>query len=115
MAAHQQTWVKVNARVDRGIAGLIAALSSIPGLETLQSCEDDPQSGEAYVYFWYGSWIETCSLLFGKIIPALESKGIKTTGSVEVFNGSPPTAKIRFSAKAIPEATSALQSIALSA
>ena len=43
---HAQTFVKVNAPVDSGIAPLVSALSRFPGLVTLSSCE-----GGAFVTF----------------------------------------------------------------
>jgi hypothetical protein len=112
MAAHEQVWVQVNTKVDHGIAGVIRALTSIKGLETLQSCEGTPD-GDAYVYFWCGDWDQICRLVFGGILPALA--GIETTAAVEVFNGSPPTAKIGFSARDLDKATLALESFAITA
>ena len=110
MAIHEQVWVKVNAEVDRGMARIVAALSSIDGLQTLQSCERSPE-GEAYVHFWYGQWEQTSRLVFQKIIPKLEAAGISATGSVEVFNGSLPTARIGFSAAALEKATAAIEAL----
>jgi len=47
--------VKVNQFVDEGVVPLVLALNSIEGLVTLDSCQRDAMSGEAYVYFQYGS------------------------------------------------------------
>ena len=110
MAIHEQVWVKVNAEVDKGMARIVAALSSIDGLRTLQSCEHS-QDGESYLHFWYGSWEQTADLVFGKIVPALESAGISATGAVEVFNGSSPTGRIGFSAAALEKATAAIEAL----
>lgn len=110
MAAHEQTWVKVNAQVDRGIAHLVSLLNAIPGVQTLQSCEGFDDS-PAYVYFWYKDWESTCALVFGTLLPCLESAGCSPTVSVEVFNGSMPTAKLSLNAEALGKATSALKAM----
>jgi len=60
-AAHVEVPVKINARVDAGVADLVRALSRFPRLETVASCED-PSHGRdsapvAVVEFRYGdSW-----------------------------------------------------------
>ncbi len=51
---HEQTWVKVNVPVDKGIKDLVEALSEFPKLQTIESCEDI-RNGTAWVCFWYGS------------------------------------------------------------
>jgi hypothetical protein len=107
---HQQIWVKVNAEVDKGMARIVSALSSLGGLRTLQSCECSP-SGESYVFFWYGSWEQASRLVFEKIVPVLESAGISATGAVEIFNGSLPTARIGFSAAVLEKATAAIETL----
>ncbi len=48
-SGHRQVCIKVNTRVDRGIAPVVAALTSIPGVCTLNSCE-----GPAFVSFRFG-------------------------------------------------------------
>ena len=59
---HDQIAVKVNSICDVGIAPLVAALSDIPGVITLDSCEDGAWG--AYVFFKYGeNWQELASLL----------------------------------------------------
>lgn len=64
---HEQTLVKVNAFVDRGIAPLVLALNSIEGVITLDSCQKGDcgtEPGMAYVYFTYGqSWTALGHLL----------------------------------------------------
>jgi hypothetical protein len=71
MSIHQQVWVKVNTQVDSGIAELIQALSSFPGLRTLESCESG--SGSAWVCFDYGDcgWRPLAECIFGLIGPKL--------------------------------------------
>lgn len=58
---HIQTWVKVNAPVDEGIAELIEALSAFPKLQTIESCQggwprsdEDKEGMPAKVWFHYG-------------------------------------------------------------
>ena len=53
MSGHEETFVKVNARVDSGIAPLIAALNEFPGLCTVDSCE-----GGAWVRFRFGTALD---------------------------------------------------------
>jgi hypothetical protein len=47
---HATVFVKVNAKVDEKIAPLILALSQLPGVVTLCSCQGDP-GGTAHVVF----------------------------------------------------------------
>jgi hypothetical protein len=49
-AAHRLVPVQVTAWVDEGVAELVAALNTMPGVVTLDSCERDPE-GLAYVSF----------------------------------------------------------------
>lgn len=78
MEAHEQVWVKVNARVDRGVREIVAALSLFPDLQTIESCEGNP--GEAaWLCFSYGSrrhgcWEETASFVLGFLAPKLHQK-----------------------------------------
>jgi hypothetical protein len=61
---HKEVQVKVNAFVDEYVAPLVIALNSIDGLVTLDSCEEDAGTGEASVYFTYGSgWQEMGNLI----------------------------------------------------
>ncbi len=72
---HRQVWVKVNAHVDEGIAGLITALSEFPALQTLESCQGG--NGEpAYVCFGYGRyaahpWLDLAHFVLGFLAPRL--------------------------------------------
>ena len=50
---HKQMWVKVNAHVDEGVAGLVGALSAFPQLQTIESCQGTVPKG-AWVCFRYG-------------------------------------------------------------
>lgn len=104
---HRETWVKVNAPVDRKVASLISILSSVPMLRTLESCQGQ-LGGLGFVYFLYGGWEKVCRFAFGLMAPAL----VKIDGtaiSVEVFNASEPMAKLSFRAETIDSVTSALR------
>jgi len=41
----------VTAWVDEGVADLVVALNAVPGVETLDSCQEDPGDGLASVMF----------------------------------------------------------------
>jgi hypothetical protein len=45
MARHDQTWVTVNVPVDKGVDPPVKALSAVPGLETVESCEGGFRDG----------------------------------------------------------------------
>src|SRR5262245_23864063 len=51
--SHEEVVVKVNAKVDRAVAPLVAALNELPGIITVESCEGDAER-EAYVSFHVG-------------------------------------------------------------
>ena len=71
MPRHEQTWVKVNAAVDYGVADLVEALSRYPALQTLESCERNGD-GVAQVSFSYGRrWTEMADFSFGYFSPEL--------------------------------------------
>lgn len=48
---HREVPVRVNAWVDEGVADLVVALNAIPGVKTLDSCQEDPRHGLASVMF----------------------------------------------------------------
>jgi hypothetical protein len=48
---HREVPVQVNAWVDEGVADLVLALNAIPGIQTLDSCQEDPNHGQASVMF----------------------------------------------------------------
>ena len=60
---HPTKLIKVNAWVDEGLAPLVSALNEIPGVVTLDSCQEN-QWGSAHVFFAYGQdWTDTGNLL----------------------------------------------------
>lgn len=107
MGRHSQTWVKVNALVDAELRELVSILSSVPQLQTIDSCQGDTQKA-GWVYFYYGAWERCAELVFGTLATAL--RGLDGFSlSVEVFNGSDPLGKIGFRAEALPKLTSTLK------
>jgi hypothetical protein len=50
--SHPEVPIKVTAWVDEGVAPLVAALNSLDGVMTLDSCQGDSEKG-AYVLFRY--------------------------------------------------------------
>jgi hypothetical protein len=112
MATHVQTWVKVNAPVDSGVAELVSVLNSVNGLETLQSCQGDAGGRDGYVYFSCGGWHNLCEFVFQKIGPRLKSRVDEdATLTVEVTSADCPIAKLSFKAEATDVIVSALKEV----
>ena len=110
MATHEQTWVKVNAPVDTGVAELVSVLNTVDGLETLQSCQGDPGHKDGYVYFAFGDWRTMCEFVFQKIGPTLKRKVDEDADlTVEVSSADSPMAKLSFKAEATGIVVSALK------
>jgi hypothetical protein len=110
MATHVQTWVKVNAPVDAGVAELVAILNSVEGLETLQSCQGDAGGRDGYVYFTCGDWQMMCGFVFQKIGPTLKNRlDDDAILVVEATSADAPMAKLSFKAEAISVMVSALK------
>lgn len=61
MTGHVQTFVKVNAPVDEGIASVVDALNQIPRLHTIASCEGNDEYHEASVWLRFGDRRENLS------------------------------------------------------
>jgi hypothetical protein len=112
MATHVQTWVKVNAPVDAGVAELVSILNSVEGLETLQSCQGDAGGRDGYVYFACGDWRKMCEFVFQKIGPSLKDRADEdATLIVEATSANSPMAKLSFKAEAIGTIVSALKEV----
>lgn len=112
MAAHSQTWIKINAPVDEGVAEIVAALNTVDGLETLQSCQGDPAQKNGYVYFACGDWRRLTELVFGCIGPPLKSRlDEDATLIVEATNADFPMAKLSFRAEAAGMVASTLKEV----
>ena len=71
MLQHKQTYVKVNAEVDEGVASLVEELSKFPLVETTCSCQGYPGKELAYIYMFCGHWEQACSFVFGTLRPAI--------------------------------------------
>jgi hypothetical protein len=96
MASHEQSWIKVNAPVDRRISGIISALSEFQSLESIESCEGD-EAHSSWVCFRYGSywdhpWRDLAAFVLGYLAPGLvEELGddvsvrIQVTPSGQIF------------------------------
>lgn len=81
---HKEVLVKVNARCDEGIAPLVQALSKIPELETLESCQGEPGEAHAFVVFTMRrGWQAIGDFLFRQLLPALPPD-IRATTSLRV-------------------------------
>lgn len=75
MPHHKQVFVKVNAPVDVGVAGIVSALAGFDKLETVESCEKGSNES-AWVCFLYGDywedpWRDLVEFAFGQLAPHL--------------------------------------------
>jgi hypothetical protein len=75
MPIHEQKFVKVNVPVDKGISGIICALSNFSTLETVESCEGNQERGP-WVCFYYGEywehdWRELAEFVLNYLAPGL--------------------------------------------
>ena len=93
---HDSEWVKVNVPVDKGIKGIISALSEYKYLETVESCEGDNICGPwvcfKYGSYWENEWHELANFVLDFLMPHLNSLvgddvslKIQTTPSGNVF------------------------------
>jgi hypothetical protein len=110
MATHPQTWIKVNAPVDEGVAEIVSLLNNIEGIVTLDSCQGDPGDRRGYVYFSCGEWKRLSQVVFEQIGPALKGRlDDDATLTVEATNADEPMAKLSFRAEASGMVASALK------
>jgi hypothetical protein len=72
---HSRTWVKVNAPVDEGVSGIVAALSAVPSLETIESCERSTSEPVWCCFrfgaYWEHPWRDLAEFVLGELGPAL--------------------------------------------
>jgi hypothetical protein len=112
MATHPQTWIKVNASVDQGVAEIVSMLNTVDGLETLQSCQGEPGGSEGYVYFACGDWQNVSRFVFERIGPVLKERlDEDATLVVQATNANEPMAKLSFRAEASGMVVSALKEV----
>ncbi len=113
MIPHQQTWVKVNAPVDCGIAALVSALSSFGGLETIESCQGVRGQTNAFVLFRYGNWEKCGEFLFDRLLPTLppDLRG-STRLSLEALDTDNVIANVTVEAEAIEALVQSVLSVA---
>ena len=82
MARHKELPVKVNAFVDEGIADLVRALSDVPSLVTMESCQGG-DGQDAYVFFRMEDWRQLGAFLFDTVLPAM-SDDLRSATSLRV-------------------------------
>jgi len=112
MATHPQTWIKVNAPVDTGVAEIVSILNTVDGLETLQSCQGEPGDQEGYVYFALGNWKMLSEFVFERIGPVIKGRLDEDVRlMVEATNANEPMAKLSFRAEAADVVVSALKEV----
>jgi hypothetical protein len=115
MAAHDQTWVKVNAPVDTDIAKLIAALSAFPKLQTVESCQGI--DGWAWVCFVYGKhwehpWQELADFVLGFLGPKLSHElGDRVRLSLQVTEAGQVRAEMVVNSSTISATVKALNKL----
>lgn len=105
-ASHRQVWVKVNAPVDEGVAGLVSALSKVDGLETIESCQGSPDGSPAFVFFRLGDWRRCGAYLFDHLLPAIP-QDLRECVTVEIrsFDRDSTIARLSVEVGAIPAVT----------
>lgn len=108
---HKEIFVKVNAPVDEGIASLVLALSRIPDLITIESCQGGPQ--DAFVCFHLGAWQECGDFLYGNLLPALspDMRG-QVALRMQAYDTDVARAFISVDPGAVPELSEAVQTSA---
>ncbi|MCG2776619.1 MAG: hypothetical protein L6406_13165 [Desulfobacterales bacterium] len=93
---HIIEWVKVNVPVDRGVKGIVFALSEFPCLETVESCEGNDACGPwvcfRYGSYWDNDWRELADFVLGFLALRLNllvgddaNLKIQTTPSGNIF------------------------------
>jgi hypothetical protein len=112
VATHPQTWVKINALVDEGVAEIVSILNTVDGLETLQSCQGEPGERDSFVYFACGDWKRLSEFIFERIGPALRGRlDEDVTLLAQATSADVPMAKLSFRAEAAETVGSVLKAI----
>lgn len=111
MSRHRQVAVKVNARVDQGVAELVTALSAIEGLETIESCQGGVV-GRAFVLFRYGGWRDAGDLLFEKLLPRIPPDLRSDVAlSLEAYDSDTAMASISMEPSAVPAVAASVRTL----
>ncbi len=118
---HKQAGVKVNAPVDSGIAGIVAALSAFPRVRTLESCEGEVTDAgieqAAWVCFQYGDywehpWRDAAQFVRGYLGPRLAlAVGDGASLSLRVTASGTTEGELRVRPGAFRETARALQAL----
>lgn len=82
---HREMPIKVTAWVDEGIAPLVTALNDVPGLLTLDSCQEDP-NGMARVTFCT-HYNHTLPGVLDRIAGFLERRGWQERATLRLWAG----------------------------
>jgi len=111
---HKQVWVKVNARVDEGIAPLVEALAEFPWIETTGSCQGETGNPEwgAHVYFFCGDWRRAAVFVHAHLAPMLSELAGGEAVRMYASGCGDPLIEVRLSAEATPVAASAVRQLA---
>ncbi len=113
MSKHKEVAVKVNALVDEGIAELVAALSEIDGLATLESCQGEPGEADAFVLFRHSNWRQSGAMLFEELMPALgDVMRNHVSLRLEAFENGGAMGSILVDPAAVDELTDIVRSLA---
>ena len=83
--AHREIPVKVTAWVDEGIADLVIALNEVPGVETLDSCQEGPD-GLARVTFCAHENAALCHTA-GHLADAIDSHAWASQVNLSLWGG----------------------------
>jgi len=112
MTKHPQVWVKVNSVVDEKLAEMVSVLNAIPKLQTVDSCQGEPDKEQGHVYFFFGGWQVVGRFVFTELAPLLqEYLGEDVQLEVHATSGREPLGLLKFSTEAIPKVTAALRSV----
>ena len=116
MTRHVTSWAKVNVPVDSTIVPLVEALSSFPGLETLESCQGNPPE-PAFVCFRYGEywsepWRPLADFVLGFLAPHLnQCVGDAVRLSVQMHQTGVAVADLYVRQEALDQTVEALRQI----
>lgn len=104
---HLETCIKVNARVDVGIAPLVTALNEFEAVETIESCQGG-EGHQAFVVLRLGSWRDCGAFLFDQLL-AMAPTDLRADCSFELIGYDPSNCLGRIAVT--PEAVEALTAV----